>query len=183
MHQFLELDAFDYALATILSTKVGDGIHLITFYSQIFSTAKMNYNMHDKELLAIYEAFHKWKYYLEGTSILVEVLIDHKNLTYFQESKSLSRCQARWLEFLSYFNMIIKFWLGCLETKPDALTHRWDLYSKNNNNNFLEANPQNYHPYSQQNNFLHLQERHTWAPSHPRWPRPSITKCYTRALE
>jgi len=59
MHQFLELDAFDYALATILSTKVGDGIHLITFYSQIFSTAKMNYNMHDKELLAIYEAFHK----------------------------------------------------------------------------------------------------------------------------
>jgi len=92
---FIELDTSDYALAAILSTKVGNKIHLITFHSRTFSAAEMNYNVHDKELLAIYEAFCKWKHYLEGTSILVEVLTDHKNLTYFQESKSLSRHQAR----------------------------------------------------------------------------------------
>ena len=62
---------------------VGNEIHPIAFHSQMFSVAKMNYDVHDKELLAIYEAFHKWKHYLEGTSIPVEVLIDHKNLTYF----------------------------------------------------------------------------------------------------
>ena len=88
---FIELDASDYALAAILFTKVGDKIHLIAFYFQTFSTAEMNYDVYDKELLAIYEAFCKWRHYLEGTSIPVEVLTDHKNLTYFQESKSLSR--------------------------------------------------------------------------------------------
>ena len=92
---FIESDASDYALAAILSTKVGNKIYLITFYSQMFSATEINYNVHDKKLLAIYEAFHKWRHYLEGTSILVEVLTDHKNLTYFQESKSFSRRQAR----------------------------------------------------------------------------------------
>jgi len=142
---FIESDASDYALATILSTKVGDEIHPIAFHSRTFSATEMNYDVHDKELLAIYEAFCKWRHYLEGTSIPVEVLTDHKNLTYFQESKSLSRHQTRWLEFLSHFNMIIKFRPGCLGTKPDVLTHRWDLYLKNGNNDFLETNPQNYH--------------------------------------
>ena len=56
---FIESDASDYALAAILSTKVGNKIHLITFYSQTFSAAEMNYDMHDKELLAIYKAFRK----------------------------------------------------------------------------------------------------------------------------
>jgi len=33
-----------------------------------------------------------------------------------------------------------------LGTKPDVLTCWWDLYSKNDNNDFLKANPQNYYP-------------------------------------
>jgi len=56
---FIESDASDYTLATILSTKVGDEIHPIAFHSQIFSAAEMNYDMYNKELLAIYKAFHK----------------------------------------------------------------------------------------------------------------------------
>jgi len=106
---FIESDASNYALAAILSTKVNNEIHLIAFHFRMFSAAEMNYDIHNKELLAIYEAFCKWRHYLEGMSIPVEVLTDHKNLIYFQESKSLFRYQARWLEFLLYFNMIIKF--------------------------------------------------------------------------
>jgi len=143
---FIESDASDYTLAAILSTQVGTEIHPIAFHSQTFSAAELNYDVHDKELLAIYEAFCKWRHYLEGTSIPVEVLTDHKNLTYFQESKLLSRRQARWSEFLSYFNMVIKFWPGHLGTKPDALTRRWDLYPKDGNSSFPEVNPQNYRP-------------------------------------
>jgi len=83
---FIELDASDYTLAAILSTKVSDEIHLIAFHSWMFSAAEMNYDIHNKELLAIYEAFCKWRHYLEGMSIPVEVLTDHKNLIYFQVS-------------------------------------------------------------------------------------------------
>ena len=77
-------------------------------------------------------------------NIPVEVLMDHKNLTYFQESKSLSRHQTRWSEFLLHFNMVIKFWPECLGTKLDILIHRWNLYLKNSNNRFSEVNSQNY---------------------------------------
>ena len=63
-------------------------------------STELNYDVHDKELLAIFEAFKKWRHYLKGTPAPVEVFTDHKNLIYFCESKALSHHQARWSEFL-----------------------------------------------------------------------------------
>jgi RNase H-like domain found in reverse transcriptase len=55
----LETDASDYALAAILSIISPDDreIHLIAFHSRTSSTQELNYDVHDKELLAIFEAF------------------------------------------------------------------------------------------------------------------------------
>ena len=54
----VKTDASDYAIADILSNICPDGeIHLITFYSRTLTVPKLNYDMHDKELLAIFEAF------------------------------------------------------------------------------------------------------------------------------
>jgi len=88
----------------------------------------LNYDVHNKELLAIVESFKKWRHYLEGLSVSVEVFTDYKNLTYFCGTKTLTHRQARWLEFLSQFNLEIKFRPGRLRKKPDALTHCWDVY-------------------------------------------------------
>ena len=41
-------------------------------------------------LAAIIESFKKWQHYLKGIAIPVEVFTDHKNLTYFSETKILS---------------------------------------------------------------------------------------------
>ena len=81
------------------------------------------------------------RYYLEGVATLVEVYTDHKNLTYFSETKTLSRCLARWSEFLSQFNLSIKFWLGRLGKKPDALTWRWDIYGDDPSKDFPIQKP------------------------------------------
>ena len=78
--------------------------------------------MHNKELLAIFEAFRSWHHYLEGTPLPVDVVTDHKNLEYFSTTKMLTRCQACWSEFLSQFNMVIRFRPGRLGAKPDSLT-------------------------------------------------------------
>ena len=43
----------------------------------------MNYDVHNKELLAIYKAFHIWQHYLDGTALPIDVVTDHKNLEYF----------------------------------------------------------------------------------------------------
>jgi hypothetical protein len=54
----------------------------------------MNYSIHDKEMLAIVQAFEHWQAELKGTAYPVEVLTDHKALEYFISTKALSARQA-----------------------------------------------------------------------------------------
>ena len=119
----VETDTSDYAIAGILSQYKLDGeIHPLAFYSRMLHAAELNYDVHDKELLAIFEAFRSWRHYLEGTPLPVDVVTNHKNLEYFSTTKMLTRRQARWSEFLSQFNMVICFRPGRLGAKPDSLT-------------------------------------------------------------
>jgi len=63
----VETDASDYALAAVLSIMTPKGeLNPIAFHSWKFSALEINYNVHDKELLAIFEAFKQWQHYLEG---------------------------------------------------------------------------------------------------------------------
>ena len=107
---------------------------------------ELNYNVHDKELLAIFEAFKSWRHYLEGTPTPIDVITDHKNLKYFSTTKVLTQRQARWSEFLSQFNLVIHFCPGKLGTKPDALTRRWDVYPKEGERCYTAVNPHNFRP-------------------------------------
>ena len=98
----VEIDALDYALAAILFIMTKDNkIHPIAFHSQTFSALKLNYDIHDKELLAIFEAFKIWQHYLEGSTSPIDVVMDHKNLEYFSTTKILTYQQARWSKYLS----------------------------------------------------------------------------------
>ena len=137
----LETNASDHALVAILSTWSNGEIRPIAFHSRAFSAVEINYDMHDKELLVIIESFKKWWHYLEGVAILVVVYTDHKNLTYFSETKTLSWRLARWSEFLSQFNLSIKFLPGRLGKKPDALTWRWDVYRDDPSKDFPIQKP------------------------------------------
>jgi len=116
----VETDVSDYALTAILSIMTKDNeIHPIAFHSQTFSTPELNYDIHDKELLVIFEAFKIWRHYLEGSALPIAIVIDHKNLEYFSTTKVLTRRQARWSEYLSQFNLVICFHPRRLGTKPD----------------------------------------------------------------
>jgi RNase H-like domain found in reverse transcriptase len=143
----IETDASNYALAAILSqVKSNREIHLVTYLSRTFSNTELDYDMHDKELMAIYEAFKAWQHYLKGTKVPIDVVTDHKNLEYFCTTWILSRRQAWWSTFLSGFNMVIRFHPGHLGTKPDALTRRPNLYPKGEEKSYGTVNPQNCHP-------------------------------------
>ena len=96
--------------------------------------------------MAIFEAFKHWRHYLEGSASPVNVVTDHKNLEYFSSSKVLTRCQARWSEYLSQFNLAICFRPGRLGAKPDALTRRWDIYPKEGDRDYARVNPHNLKP-------------------------------------
>src|SRR3979490_3370827 len=140
----METDTSDYALAAILSTIDSEGeIHPVAFHSRTFTAPELNYDVHDKELLAIFEAFKRWRHYLEGADPPIDVVTDHKNLEYFSTTKLLTRRQARWSEYLSHFNLVIRFRPGKLGTKPDLLTQRWDIYLKEGGSDYASVNSQN----------------------------------------
>jgi len=143
----VEMDALDYAIAGILSIICLDSeIRPVAFYSRTLTPLELNYDTHDKELLAIHEAFWTWRHYLEGSSKPVDVVTDHKNLEYFATTKLLSHHQARWSEFLHQFNMIICFRPRKLGAKPDFLTRHWDVYPKERDKDYTQVNPHNFHP-------------------------------------
>jgi len=83
--------------------------------------AELNYEIYDKEFLAIFEAFRQWHNYLKGSAHVVLMLPNHKNLKYFTTTKQLTHLQVCWSEYLSGFNYLIHYWAGQLGTKPDAL--------------------------------------------------------------
>jgi len=58
------------------------------------SDAECNYDIHDKELLAIVQAFQEWKRHTRGYPKPIQVLTDHENLVTFMTTKELNERQA-----------------------------------------------------------------------------------------
>ena len=124
----VETDASDWALGGQLAQRDEQGrLHPVAFYSKKLSGPALNYPIHDKELMAIIEAFKEWKHYLSGTTETVKVYTDHKNLTSFTTTKELNKRQVRWYEFLSEFNFEIIYRKGSENGRADALSRREDL--------------------------------------------------------
>jgi transposase InsO family protein len=121
----VETDASDYVSAGILSQYDEEGrLHPVAFFSKKHSPAECNYEIYDKELLAIIRTFEEWRPELEGAAHPISVISDHKNLEYFMTTKQLNRRQVRWAEYLSRFNFVITYRPGKQGGKPDALTRR-----------------------------------------------------------
>jgi len=86
---------------------------------------ELNYDIHDKELLAIIRALEAFRHYLQGHPESFEVWSDHNNLAYFCTKQKLSRRQVRWSLFLAEYNFSIIHKPGAFN-KADALSRRPD---------------------------------------------------------
>ena len=118
-------------------------LHPCTYLSQTFSPVERNYDVYDRELLAIIHALDHWRHYLQGTRHPVTLLTNHKNLTYFCQPQRLSRCQARWMMFLQDFNLHFVHVPGTAMGPADALSHlpNPDLSSDNIDITLLPDDP------------------------------------------
>ena len=122
---YVEVDSSDYVHGGVLSQPDDKGIlHPVAFFSRKLSPAECNYEIYDKELLAIISAFEHWRPELEGTEIPIKVLTDHKALEYFMSTKKLTRRQARWALDLANYNFEIEYQPGKANIKADALTRK-----------------------------------------------------------
>ena len=119
----LETDSSDFVNGGVLSQYDDNGVlHPVAFYSKNLTPAECNYQIYDKELLAIIKCLEHWRPELECTDIPVKIFTDHKGLMYFAEGRDLSRRQARYLDMLSEYNIKIIYRPGPQNIKADALT-------------------------------------------------------------
>ncbi|GAA5916771.1 hypothetical protein JCM5296_001318 [Sporobolomyces johnsonii] len=123
----LETDASDFALGSVLSQRHEDGkLYPIAIRSRKFDDAERNYEVHDKELLAIVDACRSFRVYLEYVHSPTKVFSDHANLQYFFTSRVLNRRQARWYEIVSELSLTLHHRPGLKQGKTDALSRRAD---------------------------------------------------------
>ena len=79
------------ARAVLMQMDKNSDLHPCTYFSCTFSSAQRNYNIYDRELLTVILALEEWRQYLQGTTHLITIITDHKNLSYIKDPQKLSR--------------------------------------------------------------------------------------------
>ena len=94
-----------------------------------------NYDIGNKELLAVKLALEEWRQWLEGAHVPFQVWTDYKNLEYLQTAKILNSHQARWAlsTFLSRFNFHLAYRPGSKNVKTNTLYRYFESSTKDNN--------------------------------------------------
>ncbi|KAK3518308.1 hypothetical protein QTP86_018814, partial [Hemibagrus guttatus] len=120
----VEVDASSSGLGAVLSQRHGDPgkVHPCAFYSRKLTAAEVNYDVGNRELLAIKAALDEWRNWLEGARHPFQVLTDHHNLEYLRGAKRLNPRQARWALFFTRFQFTVSYRPGSKNGKADALS-------------------------------------------------------------
>ena len=104
---FLQVDASAYGVGAVLSQE-GEtttpslkkhqkpALHPIVFYSAMFTPTEQNYNIYNRELLAVMKALYHWRPYLAWTKEPFTILTEHTNLTYWRAPRKLDRRHTCW---------------------------------------------------------------------------------------
>ena len=123
----MKVDASDYATGGVLSMEYNDGLwRPVAFLSKSLNETERNYEIHDKEMLAIIRRLENSRHSLEEAHFKFEVWTGHKNLEYFLKAQKLNRRQARWALYLSRFDFTLKHVPGTKMGKVDGLSRRLD---------------------------------------------------------
>ena len=75
------------ATGEMLSIECEDGKwRPVAFLSKSLNETERNYEIHDKEMLAVIRRLENWRHLLESTKYRFEIWTDYKNLEYFRKA-------------------------------------------------------------------------------------------------
>ncbi|KAL0197996.1 hypothetical protein M9458_006536, partial [Cirrhinus mrigala] len=122
----VDADASTTGVGAVLSQAVGESsiLHPCASFSRKLSPAEQNYDVGNRELLAIKLALEEWRHWLEGAVHPFTIITDHKNLQYLRDAKRLNPRQARWALFFTRFRFTITYRPGSKNIPADALSRQ-----------------------------------------------------------
>ena len=88
----VKVDTSDYVTGGVLLLKCENNKwRLVAFISKLLNAIEQNYEIYDKEMLAVIRCLEIWRHYLEEEKLEFEIWMDHKNLQYFMTSQKLNQ--------------------------------------------------------------------------------------------
>jgi hypothetical protein len=129
---YLQTDASAYGVGAVLSQQ-GETtptlakctkpiLHPIAYYSATFTLTEQNYDIYERELLAMMKSLTHWRPYLGWTKEPFTILTDHANLQYWKAPKNLNHRTAQWHMDLQEYDYEIQYIPRNTNTPTDALS-------------------------------------------------------------
>ncbi len=175
----MEVDASAIVIGAVLNQKGEDGkTHPVAYYSESFSATERNYDVYDRELLAVVKSLRQWRTYLLGSPHQITIYMDHSNLQYWKEPRKINRRVAREFQELSEYDFVLKHIPGTSNTQADALSRRTNNNEGKEDNNDVIVLPTNVFANAtytslndvdslcRQEQFKHQSEITTWIDHH-----------------
>jgi hypothetical protein len=135
----VETDSSGWSIGGTLLQPNDDGLYVpCAFFSRKLNSTECNYEIYDKEMLAIIRSLDEWDAELRGLKEF-EVYTDHKNLEYFMTVRKLTERQMRWSLVLSRYNFRIVHVSGVNNGRADALSRRDQDMPKDSNDDRLQG--------------------------------------------
>ena len=120
----IKCDSSGHTTGGVLSQYNNKGfLRPCAYFSKKNSPAECNYEIHDKELLAVIRCLEEWDAELRSVEKFT-VITDHKNLEYFMSPRKLNERQVRWLTYMSRYNMEMVYRLRKDNQRADALSQK-----------------------------------------------------------
>ncbi|KAM9892021.1 hypothetical protein OXX69_012141, partial [Metschnikowia pulcherrima] len=120
----LYTDASNYYMGAVLNQVDEDNKlqGVVAFESRKFKGAELNYDVREKEFLAIIHALKKWRHYLLDKPFVLYT--DHHSLQFVLTQKTPSGRIARWLDVLAEYNFEIRYIQGPRNVVADCLSRK-----------------------------------------------------------
>jgi len=152
---YLQTDASAYGVGAVLSQRGENStslakrskpaLHPTAYYSATFTPTERNYDIYERELLAVMKSLAHWRPYLGWTKEPFTILTDHANLQYWKAPRNLNQRTARWHADLQEYDYEIQHIPGKINIPADVLSRPpTNDQGKEDNQNVMVIPPEKF---------------------------------------